>query len=179
MSASILRLLGVLTWIWVYPNAKTAGSRVMWHSLAEYKDLSVSNAMVLTNQKTIPNLDGTARQMKKQTPLDLKQKKGNCVHTCSNIWTVGETTKPTQINVHSGDISSTKSGNRRNTLRFMKTESSQFAPWGVSNFNNDFTKPQNIFAKCLKEFTHCQHHTWDSNSIWYHLNLGTSLVQNP
>ena len=131
----------------------------MQHSLAEYKDLSASNAIVLTNQKTIVNLDGIVRQMKKQTPLNLKQRKWNHVNTCSNIQTVRETTKLTQINVCSGGIGSTKSGNRRNMLRSMKTGSGQFTPWEVSNFNNDFTKPQNIFAKCLKEFTHYQHHT--------------------
>jgi len=112
----------------VYSNAKTTGSGVMQHSLAEYKDLSVSNAMVLTNHKTIVNLDGAARQMKKQTPLNLKQRKWNHVHTCSNIQTVRETTKLTQINVRSRGIGSTKSGNRRNTLRSMKIGSSQFTP---------------------------------------------------
>ena len=96
----------------------------MQHSLAEYKDLSASNTMVLTNWKTIANLDGIARRMKKQTPLDLKQRKGNHVHTCSNVRTVGETTKLTQINVHSGGIGLTKSGNRRNMLRSIKTGSS-------------------------------------------------------
>jgi len=45
----------------VYSNAKTAGSGVMQHSLAEYKDLSVSSAIFLTNWKTITNLDGAVR----------------------------------------------------------------------------------------------------------------------
>jgi len=69
----------------VYPNAKTAGSGVMQHSLAEYKVPSVSSAMVLTNQKIIVNLDGAVRQMKKQTLFDLKQRKGNYVHIRSNV----------------------------------------------------------------------------------------------
>ena len=90
--------------------------------------------------------------MKKQTPLDLKQRKENHAHTCSSVQTVGETTKPTQISVHSGGIDSTENGSRRNTPRSMKTGSSQFALWGVVKFNNDF-------AKCLKKFTHHQHHT--------------------
>ena len=178
MSASILQLLEMLTWIRVYPNARTAGSGVMWHSLAEYKDLSVSNATVLTNQKTIVNLGGVARQMKKQTLLDSKQRKENHAHTCSSVQTVGETTKLTQISVRSGGIDSIENGSRKNTPRSMKTGSSQFALWGVVKFNNDFAKPQNIFAKCLKEFTHHQHHTWDLNSIQHHFHSRTSLVWN-
>jgi len=47
----------------------------------------------------------------------------------------------------------------------MKTESNQFALWGAVSFNNDFAKPQNIFAKCPKEFTHRQHYTRDPNLI--------------
>jgi len=57
----------------------------MQHFLAEYKDLSASSVMVSTNQKTITNLDGVARQTKKQTPLNLKQRKGNHAHTYSNV----------------------------------------------------------------------------------------------
>ena len=111
----------------MYPNTKTAGSGAMWHSLAEYKDLSTSSTTVLTNQKTIINLDDVARWTKKQIPIDLKQRKGNCAHTHSNVRTVREITKPTQINVHSEGINSIENSSRRNTLRSMKTGSNQFA----------------------------------------------------
>jgi len=57
----------------------------MQHSLAEYKNLSASNATVLTNWKTIANSGGATRQMKKQTLLDSKQKKKNYAHTCSSV----------------------------------------------------------------------------------------------
>jgi len=132
--------------------------------------------MVLTNWKIIVNLDGITRQMKKQTPLNSKQRKGNHAHTHSNVQTVREITKLTQINVHSGGINSTGNGSRKNMLRSMKTGSNQFALWGVVNVKNDFTKPQNIFAKCPKKFTHHQCHTQDSKAIQYHPHPETSLV---
>ena len=179
MSASILWLLGVLIWIRVYLNVKTAGNRIMWHFLTESKDPSMSSAMVLTSWKITVNLDGAARQMKKQILLDLKQRKGNHAHICSNVRTVRATTKPTQIYVHSGDIDSTGSGNRRSMLRSVKTGSSWFALQGVANLNNDHTKPQNLLTKCLKELTHCQHHSQDSKPIRYHLHPRIFLVWNP
>jgi len=45
----------------VYFNAKTAGSGATRYFPTEYKDSSVSSAIVLTNQKTITNLDGVVR----------------------------------------------------------------------------------------------------------------------
>ena len=60
----------------------------------------------------------------------------------------------------------------------MKTGSNQFTLQEVVNIKNDFTKPQNIFAKCPKKFALHQHYTWDSKSIQYYSHLGTSLVQN-
>ena len=96
--------------------------------------------MVLTNWKIIVNLDGITRQIKKQTPLDSKQRKGNYAHTHSNVQTVREIIKLTQINVHSGDIDSTGNGSRKNMLRSMKIGSNQFALWGVVNVKNDFIK---------------------------------------
>jgi len=52
---------------------------------AESKDLSVSSTMVLTSQEITKNLNGATKQMKKQILLDLKQKKENLAHICSNI----------------------------------------------------------------------------------------------
>jgi len=137
----------------------------MRYSLAEYKDLSVSNATVLTSWKTIMNLGGVARQTRKQILLDLRQRRVNHVCTHSSVQIVRGTTKLTQISVYSGGIDSTESGSRRNIPRSMKTESNQFTPQRAAIVNNDSAKPQNIFAKCLKEFTHRQHHTRDPNTI--------------
>ena len=138
-------------------NSKLNKRKILFHfyfifylGLRVKVSLSTSNATVLTNRKTITNSGGIAKQMKKQTPLNLKQRKENHAHTCSSVQTVRETTKLTQISIHSGGIGSTENGNKRNILRSMKTGSSQFALWGVVNFNNDFAKPQNIFTKCLK-----------------------------
>ena len=147
--------------------------------LAESKDPSASSTMVLTSRKITINLDGAVRQTKKQILLDLKQRKGNHAHICSNVQTVGVTTKLTQICVCSKGIDSTRISNRRSMLRSVKTGSSRFTLWRVANFNNNHTKPQNLLAKCLKELTHHQHHSWDSKSSRYHLHPRTSLVQNP
>ena len=69
----------------MYFNAKTAGSGATRYFPTEYKDSSASSAIVLTNQKTITNLDGVVRWMKKQTLFNLKQRKGNCTHIYSNV----------------------------------------------------------------------------------------------
>jgi len=69
----------------VYLNVKTAENGVMQCFLAEFKDLSASSAMVLTSWKITMNLDGAARQMKKQILLNLKQRKGNHAHIHSNV----------------------------------------------------------------------------------------------
>ena len=97
--------------------------------------------MVLTNWKIIVNLDGITRQIKKQTPLDSKQRKGNYAHTHSNVQTVREIIKLTLTNVHSRSTISIGNSSRRNMLRSMKTGSSQFALQGAANFHNDCTKP--------------------------------------
>ena len=155
MLASILLLLGMLTWIQAFPNVKTVRSGVMWHFPTESKGLSALSAMVLTNQKITENLNGAAKQTKKQILLDLKQRKENLAHIYLNVWTVGETIKLTQICVCSRDIDSTRSDNRRNIPRSMKTGSSQFALQEAVNLNNDYKRPQNLLAKHLKELINC------------------------
>ena len=126
MSASTSLLFGVLTWIRVYLNVKTVGNGVIQHFLAGSKDLSVSNAMVLTSWKITANLDGAIKWMKNQILNDLKQRKRNHAHICSNAWIAGVTTKLTQICVCSKGIDSIRSGNRRSMPRSMKTGSNQF-----------------------------------------------------
>ena len=150
MLVGTLLLLEVLTWIQVYPNVRTAGSGVMQHSLTEYKDLNMSNVMVLTSQKTITNLSGIARQMRKGILLNSRQRRKNHVCICSSVQIVRGTTKLTQISIHFGGINSTESGSRRNTPRSMKIGSNQFAPWRVAIVNNDSAKPQNILQNVWK-----------------------------
>jgi len=69
------------------------------------------------------NLDGVARQTRRQILHALKQRKGSCVCICSNAPIVRAITKWIQIYVHSGDIGLTGNGIRRNMLRSMKTGS--------------------------------------------------------
>ena len=118
------------------------------------------------------------RQMKKQVHLNLKQRKGNHAHIHSNVWTVGVTTKPTQICVHSRGIDSIRSGNKRSMPRSVKTGSSWFTLWGAANLNNDHTKPQNLLEKYPKELIHCQYYSWDLKPIQCHLHPRTFLVWN-
>ena len=44
------------------------------------------------------------------------------------------------------------------------------------NLNNDCTKSQSIFTKCLEKLPYYQYHSWDSKPIWHHLHSRTSLV---
>jgi len=52
--------------------------------------------MAFTSLKTINNLDSVVRQIRKLTPLTLKQKKMICAHILSSASTVMEITKQTQ-----------------------------------------------------------------------------------
>ena len=159
MSAGILLPSEMLIWTWAYPNARTTGSGAMQLSLAESRDPSASNAMAPTNQKITTNSDGVVRWMKRQTPLNSRQRRENHIHTRSSAQTVGRTTKPIQTNVSFEGTDSTESSSKRNTLRSVKTRSSQFVLWRVANTNNDSTKTQNILTKCLQELSHHQYHT--------------------
>jgi len=75
-----------------------------------------------TSWKTIANLDGTARQMRRQTLRASKQKEESHVCTHSNAPTVRMITKLIQISVHSGDTGLTESGTRKNMLRSVRTD---------------------------------------------------------
>jgi len=65
----------------VFHNVKIVGNRNMPLCLAEFKNLSASNAIVYINPKTIINLVGIAKPIKKTNPPCLKTKKGKlCLH---------------------------------------------------------------------------------------------------
>ena len=146
---------GALMLILVSLNAKTAGDGNIQPSRAKYKDQNMSSTMAPINGRTNVNLDGVVRRMKNQTLLNLKQRKENHALTHSSIWIVREIIKLTLSSTPSRNIVSTENGNKRNTSRSMKTRSSPFALQGVPSFINDCSKSQSIFAKCLKELTHC------------------------
>jgi len=126
MSAGTLRLFGEPIWTLEFPYARIAGNRAMLHFHVKYKNLSALNVTVPISQKITMNLDGAARRMKNLTHPNLKWRKGNYAIIHSNAQTVEVITKLIPICVHSGDINSTGSGNKRNMLRSMKTGSSQF-----------------------------------------------------
>jgi len=81
--------------------------------------------MTLTRLKTIINTDGVARRIRRLIPLASKQKQVLYAHILSNALIVVEITKQTQTYVHSGSIGSIMNGMSRNTLRSMKTDSTQ------------------------------------------------------
>jgi len=66
-------------------NAKIVGDRVTQLSLAGSKGRSVSNVMAPTNQRTTVNLDGVAKQTRKQILHDLKPRRENHVPTHSSV----------------------------------------------------------------------------------------------
>ena len=63
--------------------------------------------------------------MRRLIPLVSKQKQVLHAHILSNALIGVEITKQTQTYVHSGDIDSIMNGMSRNTLRSMKTDSTQ------------------------------------------------------
>jgi len=179
ISAGTLWLFGEPIWTLEFPYARIAGNRAMLHFCVKYKDLSALNITVTTSQKITANLGGAARRMKNLTHPDLKWRKGNHAFIHSNAQTVEVITKVIPFCVHSGDIDSTGSGNKRNMLRSMKTGSSQFILWGMANLNNGCTKSQSIFTKYSEKLPYHQHHSWDSKLIRHHLHPRTPLVWNP
>ena len=131
----------------------------------------MSSAIVPINQRTIVNLDSVVRRMKNRTLLDLKQRKENHAPTRSSVRIVKENIKLTLSSALSGNIVSTGNGNKRNTSRSVKIGSNPFALQEALSFINDCSLSQSIFTKCLKELTHCQCLTQDSNSIRHHIHI--------
>ena len=145
-------------------------------SHTESKGWNVSNAMDLTNLRTTMNSGGTARQTINWTHCILKQRRANCVSTLSNAPTVRKTTKPIQINTHSGGTASTENGISRNTPKSITTGSNQSALWRATKRKYDFEKPQSPFPKYAEKPSHCQHHPWDLDILWCYPNLRTAMV---
>jgi len=95
----------------------------------------------------------------------LKQRGINYVPILSNAPTVGETTKPIQINAHSGGTASTENGTSRNMLKSMTTDSNQSALWRAINRKYDFEESQSSFPKHVEKPSHHQHHLRDSDTL--------------
>ena len=178
MLADILQPFKEPTWIQASLNARIAGNRITQLSCAKYKDLDVLNAIVPTSPKTTVNLGSIAKWTKCPTLHDLKQRKRSHVLTHLSVWTAEEITKLILTCVHSGDIDSIGSGNKRSTLRSVKTGPSRFVLWRTANLNYDHEKSQNVFTKHLEKLPHYQYHSWDSKPVQHYLHPRTPLVWN-
>ena len=114
-----------------------------------------------TNQRIIMNLAGATRPTKRLTHHTLKPRKANCAHILSSIPIVEVNIRWTLQHVHSGRTASMKNGTRRNTLRSMKTGSTQFVWLGTGKLNNDLQQPKDLFLERLQKHVNCQHHPQD------------------
>jgi len=70
----------------------------------------VSNVVALTNLYITDNLLGVVKLMRRLTPLDSRQRRGNYVPTPSSVSTTKIIIKLIQMNVPSGSTDSTKNG---------------------------------------------------------------------
>ena len=111
----------------MFYNVKIVGNRNMPLYLAEFKDLSASNAIVCINLKTTINLVSATKLMKKPTHLTSNLKKANYAHTSSSVLIVMAITRQILIYVYSGNIGSTENGTTKSISRSMKTEQNIFA----------------------------------------------------
>ena len=127
MWKGILLLSKKPTWTLVFCNVKIVGNGNMLLYLAEFKNLSTSNAIVCINLKTTINLVSAAKPMKKPTHLASKLKKANYAHTSSSVLIAMAITRQILIYVHSGNIGSTENGTTKSISRSMKTEQNIFA----------------------------------------------------
>jgi len=102
-------------------DTRTVGDGDMQPCNAILRVPNASSTMALTSLKTIDNLGGVVRQIRKLTPLASKQKKVICAHILSSVSIVTEITKWTQMYVHSRNIGSIVNGMSKNILRPVKT----------------------------------------------------------
>jgi len=88
----------------------------------------------------------------------LKQKRASYALTHSNVSTVRELTPLTQLNTHSGNTVSIKSGTPRNILISGKLGENSSALTRAKQ-ENDFKRFKNLFSKCLQEQLPNQHYS--------------------
>jgi len=101
------------------------------------------------------NLAGAVRPMKRLTYHTLKPRKTNYAHTLSSVPIVEANIRQTLQHVYSGRTASIESSTRRNTLRSMKTGSTQFVQLRTGKLNNDFQQPKDLFPECLQKYINC------------------------
>ena len=178
MSATSSQLSEEPTWTLEFHSAKTVRSEVTQHSPAKSKEPSASNVTVHTNLNTTENLAGVAKPTPRSTHQDWKPRKASCVLIHSSVQTTVVITKPTPTCVCSGGTDLTGSGTKRNMLRSMSTDPNLFILKQTAPLPNDHQKHQDLFTKCLKEFSHRQYYPRNVNPLWHHPNPRTPLVWN-
>ena len=95
--------------------------------LAEFKDPSVSNAMVHINLKTTINPVGAAKLIKRPTYLASKLKKANHAYISLSILIAMAITRQILIYVYSGNTGSTENSTTKSISRSVKTGQNLFA----------------------------------------------------
>ena len=104
------------------------------------------------------NLAGITRPTKRLTHYTLKPRKVNCIYTLSSVPIVKVNIRRTLQHVHSGRTASIENGTRRNTLRSMKTGSTQFVWLGMGKLNNDLQQSKDLFPERSQKYVNCQYH---------------------
>jgi len=110
----------------VFPNAKTAGNRVILQMCAEFRGPNTSNVIGPTKPSITASLCGVVKLMTRLTLPAWKPRRANHALTPSNVQTARANTKQTPPIVRSRNIGSTKNGMQKNMLRFETIENSQF-----------------------------------------------------
>jgi len=108
-----------------------------------------------TNQRIIANLAGTARLMKRLTHHALKPRKMNYACTPLSVPIVEVNIRQTLLYVCSGRTASIENGTRKNTLRSMKTGSTQSVWLGMGKLNNDLQQSKDLFPERLQKCVNC------------------------
>jgi len=115
------------------------------------------STMVLISQIIIRSLLDVAKLTIKSTHLNSKHRRVSLALTHSNVSTVRDLTPLTQLNAHSGNTVSTKSGIPRNTFISRKLGENPSALTRAKH-ENDFKRLKNLFSKCSQEQLPNQHY---------------------
>ena len=111
----------------MFPNAKTVGNGATLCLHVIFKNLDISNAIVLIRPNIIVSLDGIAKQISRQIPLILKLNRANLIPTHSNALTAKVITKLIPILAYFSTIDLTRNSIPRNIKNFTIAGTNQLA----------------------------------------------------
>ena len=117
-------------------NVKTIRNKNTLLFLTEFRVPNMSNVIACTSPKTIVNLVGVAKSMKKQTYCTLKLEKMNYVCIHSSVQIVEVVTRQTLIYICFESTSSIINGIRKSISRSVKTRQSQFILLRIVSYND-------------------------------------------